>query len=249
MVQKFILMLVAATFLMSAASALAVEPAGEDAIEFQTAKIFQEALKTNDKQTVAMLMRYPIGREYPLPAIKSPSDFISNWDDFFDASNIPAIIADEPDRVGWRGVMLGSGDVWFDGDRIIAINVRTKMFQKKFNEAKNRESLTIHPSARGYKSVALMCNTSTKSIRIQEHNDGIHYFVWKRGASLLEKPELDLKGTQEFEGSGGNSTYTFKNRNYSYALYVPVICGEPASCSDTLTVSKEGKELSSQICK
>ena len=222
--------------------------APESSVEFHTAKLFQDALRSRDKQAAAKLLRYPLEREYPLPPLKSPSDLINNWDDFFDAATMQTIIADAPAQMGWRGVMLGNGDVWFDGDRVIALNVRTKEFFRKFREEKNKESSEIHPSARGYESVEVICSTATKSIRIQKHRDGYHYFVWNRGAALLEKPELALRGTQEFEGSEGNSIFTFRNKDYSYVMYAPTYCAN-AACKDTLTISKDGKELSSQICK
>jgi hypothetical protein len=228
---------------------VADESASQSPVEFQTAKIFQEALRANDKDAVASLIRYPLGREYPLPPLKSPADLISNWDDFFDAADTSAMITDKPEQMGWRGVMLGNGDVWFDGDSIVAINLRTKAYFKKFNEAKNKDFLTIHPSARGYQHVAVICSTSSKSIRIQEHIDGYHYFAWAKGADLLDRPMLTLKGTMEFQGSGGGATYTFENHGYSYVLDAPEICSGGPDCNTTLTVSKAGKQLSRQICK
>lgn len=238
--------MILAMFCAGPTTALAEDSKNIYVEDFQAAKSLQKALKNNDKNAVARLVRYPIVREYPLPPIKSASDLIGNWDDFFDKENISEIVAATPTAVGYRGVTLG--DLWFDGGKVIALNLRTAAFAKKVSEAKNKEFLTLHPSVRGYKKVAVRCSTGSKSIRIQEHGDGYHYFVWKKGGGLLEKPELALKGTVEFQGSGGGQTYTFKNHGYSYVFSAPVVCRADA-CDDTLTVLKGEKELSKQICK
>jgi len=216
--------------------------------DYRTAQLFQEALRADNKQAVAKLIRYPLWMEYPLPAIKSAADFIKNWDDFFDAANIKSLLASKPTQVGWRGVALGPGDVWFDEGRIITLNLRTREFDHKLHEAINRDNLKVHPSARGYKNIAVTCSTPTKDIRIQEHADGFHYFAWKKDSDHLAKPELTLRGTAKFEGSAGLATFTFERNGYKYLLSQPDIC-ETRICTYELIVERGGKKLSTQVCK
>lgn len=215
--------------------------------EFQTARHFQNALKDNDRKTVARLVSYPIVRDYPMPVIKSPDEFIANWDEFFDEANRAEIIKNAPVEMGWRGVMLGNGLIWFDGARVIVTNLSTKISQQKFQDAKNKEFMTLHASVRGYKRVAVQCDTRSKHIRIQEHGDGYRYIVWPRGVSLSQKPELELAGSMEFDGSGGNAIYTFRNQGFRYEFYSVHICG--SDCDDTLTVFKGEKQIARHVCK
>ena len=220
------------------------------AAEFHTAKLFQQALKVGDRQGVARLIRYPLPVwDFPLPRIATQADFIANWDDYFDAANSAALIAAKPGEMGSHGVVLGNkGDVWFDGGKISGINARTKTFAAKWQAAKTRDESALYPTARGYKRVAISCSMPNKSIRIQEHADGFHYFVWKKSESVANKPQLALTGTEEFQGTSGGVTYTFTNAGYRYVFDAPTMCEGPV-CHDTMTVSKDGKDLSSQICR
>lgn len=216
------------------------------AAEFQAAKRFQKALKDNDRNAIAGMVAYPVERDYPLPPIKSAGEFLARWDELFDKANTNALLRSDPKDVGWRGVALANGLVWFNGGRLIAINLQSDLYLKKFEEAKSKEFLTLYAGARGYKKVAVQCDTPSKHIRIQEHDDGYHYFIWKKGRALSEKPELELKGEVEYQGSAGNATYTFNNHGYSYVFDAPVISDTDG---DTLTISRNGKELSNQVCK
>jgi len=106
----------------------------------------------------------------------------------------------------------------------------------------------LYPGARGYKNVQASCNTRTKHIRIQEHADGFHYFAWPKEAGLSLKPELELKGALDVQGSAGNRLYTFRNSGFRYEFYSPTIC-DSSNCPDTLTVLRGEKEISSQACR
>ncbi len=197
---------------------------------------------------VASLIDYPMPREYPLTVISSAEEFVANWEDFFDKEKISVVIGGVPEEIGWRGVQIADGKIWFNNGKITAINFRTADFDKKFTEAKNNEARSLYESARGYKNVPIRCATSKKIIRIQEHENDFRYFVWQKGANLSEKPELSLKGEQVFDGSGGNSRYIFENNGYTYELDHPVLC-EDGGCIKSLAVFKAENELSRQACE
>jgi hypothetical protein len=244
---RFLLPFVLLAFATVSISAFAQDASDSYKADYDCAKQLQIALKNNDKKAVARLFSYPVKQEYPLPPIKSADDFIAHWDEFFDAENIKWIIEDTPDQIGWRGVQLVNGSLWFNDGKIFAFHFRTDLFQKNFTRAKSDEEASINAEAHGYNRVLVRCEAQTKFIRIQEHDDGAHYFVWKKGESLSKKPELNLVGTQVFDGSGGNSHYTFENHGYSYVLDDPVLCEDV--CHKTLTVSKDGKEITNQVCR
>jgi hypothetical protein len=215
--------------------------------DYACAHKLQEALKKNDKVAIAHLITYPIELERPLPSIKTEKDFLKSWGDFFDANTIAEVVDDEPGTIGWRGVQVGNGDIWFSKGKIYRINMRTQAFSKKLDAAKKNEDATLYPSARNYKHIRYTCDTVSHHIRIQEHKDGIYYFSWKSGAALSQKPELELKGSLENQGTGGNVIFSFKNKEYLYELNEVHTCGE--DCNNYLTVSKNGQEISKQVCK
>ena len=153
----------------------------------------------------------------------------------------------EPEIMGWRGVMLGAGDIWFNEGKINGINMRTKTFERKFAEVRKKESVNLYPSVRGYKGIELECDTSDLHVRIQEHGDGLHYFSWKKGDSLSAKPVLSLKGEVDIQGSAGNRFYTFKNKKYLYEVDDSNVC--EGVCAIHITVFKDGRKISDEVCK
>ena len=211
------------------------------------AKVFQQALRSNDKKAVANMIYYPLEREFPLVSIETPDDFVAHWDEYFDADITKEVLEAKPEQIGSHGVQLVNGLIWFKDAKVFKIHYRTSVFQKLFKEAKEKEGQFINSEAQGYKRLILSCQTKTKFIRIQEHNDGIHYFVWKKGESLTSKPELNLIGEYFPDGSGGNGHYTFKNHGYSYVVEDVILC-ENLVCHKKLIISKNGSEISNQVC-
>lgn len=243
---RFFLVLSSVFFLLTS-SAFAQQISTEFKADADAAIKFQQALKDDDKKAVANLIYYPLEREYPLPPIKTADDFVSHWGEYFDANITKEILAVKPEQIGWRGVQLVHGLVWFKDAKVFKIHYRTSEFEKVFEEAKEKEGQSINSEARGYTNLLLTCNTKTKLIRVQRHGDVIRYFVWKRGASLTEKPELNLIGDYLPDGNGGNGHYTFKNHDYSYVVEDIVLCEDPI-CHKKLIINKNDNEISNQVC-
>jgi hypothetical protein len=95
----------------------ATRPDCPDAIAF-LAK-FQDALKSNNSEAVALLVNYPLlvtgaaGRTQ----VRSRAQLLSSFDGIFTAAVRNAILKATPDDV-WgnsRGFMVGDGIIWFDG--------------------------------------------------------------------------------------------------------------------------------------
>ncbi|MCE3231814.1 MAG: hypothetical protein K0R98_71 [Rickettsiaceae bacterium] len=215
--------------------------------DYTAAEELQEALRTNDRQTVANLITYPLDREEPLPPIKNSQEFLENWDDYFNAEIIDAITTSTPDTIGWRGVQLNGGSVWFADGGIKRFNFTTDKYNQKLANAKKLESEKLYPSAKGYDKIVFQCSTDKLYIRTQYHGEDLRYFAWKKGATLSSKPEIELtSGKIDYQGTGGNYVMTFKNGNYTYELEVTNLCGQ--TCDNYLVVSKGDKELSNQVC-
>jgi hypothetical protein len=236
-----------AVFLFVSSSSFAQQISDEFKADEVAAIKFQQALKSDDKKAVANLIYYPLEREYPLSPIKTPEDFIAHWDEYFDTNIIKDIITAKPEQIGWRGVQLVNGLVWFKDAKVFKIQYRTSEFEKIFGEAKEKEGQSINSEARGYTTLLLSCQTKSKHIRVQKHNDVIRYFVWKKGESLTEKPELNLVGDYLPDGNGGNGHYTFKNHDYSYLVEDFVLCEDPV-CHKNLVILKNETEISNQVC-
>lgn len=228
------------------AGAHAADPAAEP--DVRAALDFQAALKAGDRNTVARMVAYPVVRDFPLPPVKSTGEFLASWDQFFDAATMAALLRSRPEQIGWQGVTLANGKVWFNNGKLGTLNLKTDLYRARLEAAKKVESSTLYPSARGYDSVPVSCSTKTRHIRIQDHGDGFHYFAWPRSGSLSQKPELELKGSMEYQGSAGGEVYTFNNGAFGYVFEANRMC-EQKTCPDLLTVSRGDKEISSQACR
>ena len=216
--------------------------------DYLAAKKFQQALRKNDRPAVANLVRFPLLNEKPLASIRNAHEFLARWDESFDATNTTALVAADADQMGWRGIALLNGTVWFEKGKISAINSQTAAYQKALQTAIKQDSDKLYISARGYDKVAFQCRTKNLYIRAQQHGDDLRYFAWKKGASLLTKPELELIGGKyDPQGTGGNYNLEFNNNGFTYSLMVGhYLCGE--DCNDYLAVSQGDKQLSSEVC-
>ncbi|WP_429042869.1 hypothetical protein [Aeromonas hydrophila] len=189
-----------------------------------------DAAKGRDPQVLARQIKYPFKQEYPIPVIKSPSEMVARFDEVFDDAILNSMassrVGQDWQAMGWRGIMLGSGEVWLDFDgKVIGINHQTAQAAKLKAELIARQKSELHPSVREYKSPELMWQTAKFTIRIDELGDGRYrYASWAKGKTLADKPDLVLKnGAVRVEGTGGNHTYLFTSGPYRYECVVTVL--------------------------
>lgn len=208
-----------------------------------------DAAEARDHQALANQMKYPFKQEYPIPAIKTPAEMMNRFGEVFDDAILTSIatsrVGQDWQTMGWRGIMLGSGEVWMDFDgKVIGINHQTAQAAKLKAELIARQKSGLHPSVREYKSSALMWQTEKFIIRIDELNDGHYrYASWAKGKTLADKPDLVLKnGTVRVEGTGGNHTYLFTSGPYRYECVVTVL-GERGVPPGELVVYKDDVEI------
>ena len=79
---------------------------------------FQDALKSNNRDTVAHLVNYPllVGNTVGQRHIRSRAQLLANFDLIFTPPIRAAILKGTPDDVwgNYRGFMIGDGVIWFD---------------------------------------------------------------------------------------------------------------------------------------
>ena len=208
-----------------------------------------DAAEARDHQALANQMKYPFKQEHPIPAIKNASEMLTRFDEVFDDAILKSIatsrVGQDWQTMGWRGIMLGSGEVWMDFDgKVIGINHQTAQAAKFKAELIARQKSGLHPSVREYKSPELMWQTEKFTIRIDELDDGHYrYASWAKGKTLTDKPDLVLKnGTVRVEGTGGNHTYLFTSGPYRYECVVTVL-GERGVPLGELVVYKNDAEI------
>ena len=216
--------------------------------DYLAAKKFQQALRKNDRQAVAALVRFPLQNVEPLASIKNAHEFIARWDESFDATNTAGLLKSDAEQYGWRGIALLSGTVWFEKGKIRTINSQTAAYKKALKAAIKQDSAKLYPTARFYDKVTFQCRTKKLTIRAQQHGDDLRYFAWKAGVNLLTKPELELnRGKYDPQGTGGNYNLEFNTNGFTYSLMVGhYLCGE--DCKDYLVVSQGDKQLSNEVC-
>ncbi|MEV3806383.1 hypothetical protein ACK31Z_09375 [Aeromonas dhakensis] len=189
-----------------------------------------DAAKARDQQALARQIKYPFKREYPIPVINNSSEMLARFDEVFDDAILNSIASSRAGQdwqaMGWRGIMLGSGEVWLDFDgKVIGINHQTAQAAKRKAELVAKQKSDLYPGLREYKRPELMWQTEKFTIRIDELGDGRYrYASWAKGKALSDKPDLVLKnGTVRVEGTGGNHTYLFTSGPYRYECAVTVL--------------------------
>ncbi|MEN2403035.1 hypothetical protein GKZ90_0024830 [Flavobacterium sp. MC2016-06] len=231
-------------------------PAQELKKEYQKGIIyFIDCVKNDKKEAIANLVRFPLSRETPIPAVKNKADFIKRYDQIFDADLKSKIINSNPakdwQQVGWRGIMLYNGDLWIDEDgRIIAINYQSKFESDQKAKLIKAEQNSVHPSLTNFKAPVYVLVTSKFKIRIDDlGSENYRYASWSPNQSTSEKPDLVILNGKWFaDGSGGNQHFDFKKGNFLYRCYITVL-GKKNSAPAALTVYQNGKEILSQDAK
>ena len=218
-------------------------------------KSFIANIKSNNKEGVATFISFPLGREYPIPAVKNKTDFIKRYDQIFDATLKKEIINSNPAKdwseMGWRGIMLGQGDIWMDTTgKIITINYQSQAEIDFKNKLISSEKGKLHPSIATFKAPVYILETSKFRIRIDDlGNENYRYASWSIKNPMSEKPDLVItNGKWISDGSGGNSHFEFKKGAYLYECYI-IIIGTSDSPPAQLTISQNNKEILNQDAK
>lgn len=218
-------------------------------------KTFIDNVKNGRKEAVANIIKYPLERDSPIPAIKNKADFLKRYNDIFDVTLKNEIIKSNPakdwSQMGWRGIMLNQGSIWIDEDgRLISINYQSKTEAALKKKLISSEKGKLHPSIAKFREPQYVLETSKFKIRIDElGNDNYRYASWSLKQSMSEKPDLVITNGKWFkDGSGGNEHFEFKKGNYIYECHI-IVLGEKNSPPARLIITQSGKEILSQNAK
>ncbi len=202
-------------------------------------------------------IRFPLKRKYPISDIKNKADFMKRYSEIFDPELVSKISFSKPSldwsAVGWRGIMLFNGDVWLDYDgRLLGVNHQSQIEKKKRTELIKLEKSRLHRSVRGFENPIHIIETAKYRVRIDDLGKGNYrYSSWPIKSKMSDKPDLIIdKGEYLAEGNGGNHTFRFKNRGYTYDCHITIIGGKNAPPAlltiyngDTIIYSSKAKIL------
>ncbi len=210
---------------------------------------FINDVKNSDKNNLCNSISFPFKRLYPIPDIYNEREFLTRYKEIFDDSLTKMILTSNPAKdwsaVGWRGIMLYSGELWLDYDgRLIGINYQSEFEKEEYKRLVKIDKSSLDESIRKFESPICILETGKHRIRIDDlGNDNYRYASWPIKSKIVDKPELVIEnGILEFEGSGGNRVYTFKNADYIYRCSIIVI-GETNSPPAELEILKGDKTI------
>ena len=144
--------------------------------------------------------------------------------------------------------MLLNGQLWIDYDgKILGVVYQSKVESIEKEKLINAERKSLHPSIKEYKQPIHILETTKFRIRIDDLGNGKYrYTSWSINNKMSEKPDIILDNGEYIpEGSGGNHTYEFKNKEFIYDCAI-IVMGEDVSPPARLTIYKGDKEIISQ---
>lgn len=227
---------------------------GDDLTEEQKKLVtdFINVVKQGKKAKLAGIISFPLNRDYPIPPIKNELEFLSRYKEVFDDVLVKMIVnsklSEDWSAMGWRGIMLLSGEVWLDYDgKLIAVNYQSEAEKKMKAALIKQEKDSLHESLKVFETPVCVLETAKFRIRIDDMGDGKYrYASWSLHNKMSDKPDMIIEnGKIVFEGSGDNHHYEFKKGVYLYQCDITVI-GEEGSPPAYLTIYKGKKEVVSQ---
>lgn len=221
------------------------------------------AVLEHQKEKVADLIGFPVTvsdgeRKF---VINNKKEFLFYYDLIFDKALLKTIEQQRFDElfVNWRGVMIGSGEIWYAGicedanckKVVVKINsfhnpsfFSSKIALKAAEELFKKEKMKLHASLQTYDEPILQWQTEKYLIRVDRIGEyNYRYAAWYVDSDQRKKPNIILNnGEIIFDGSGGNHYYEFTNGAYKYRCYVTVL-GTEESPPGYIEVFKNEKRI------
>ena len=154
---------------------------------------------------------------------------VARFDEVFDGALLNSIassrVGQDWQAMGWRGIMLGSGEVWLDFDgKVIGINHQTAQAAKRKAELVAKQKSDLYPGLREYQRPELMWQTEKFTIRIDDLGDGVIAMppgprARRSATSRTWCSAMAPSGWRD----GGNHTYLFTSGPYRYECAVTVL--------------------------
>lgn len=210
---------------------------------------FISLVKEKDSKSISAIISFPFPRNYPVPSIKNPNEFIDRYNEIFDDS-LQKIIVESDIRkdwteMGWRGIMFLNGAVWLDTNgQLTCVNYESKYEHNYRLKLITREKDSLYESIKDFKEPIFVWETNKFRIRVDKlENDTYRYASWEISKSKNDKPDLILtNGEIVLNCSGGNHEYLFKNGVYEYKCHV-IVLGTINSPPGYLIVTKNNTEI------
>ena len=218
---------------------------------------FIDAVKSNNAETIAKYVVYPLSRVAPVPDIHDEKEFIERYAMLFDDNLRTAIIdsnLDDWENVGWRGIMLYSGLLWLNDDgKLIALNSMSPEEQKYSTSLAEKDKNSLYSTLKNYNSNIYIFDIAKGRGRIDEisdkkidkYHEKYRYAFWNKGKSMSDKPDIVINdGKVEYYGSANNTGYIFKNGEYTYHFDITYV-GSVDTPPYELSVHKNEQLISS----
>jgi hypothetical protein len=224
----------------------------------------KDAVLNNKKEKVAELVYFPVnisGYEDSKFLIKNKKEFLLYYDSIFEKGMLATIEKQSFDKlfVNWRGVMIGSGEILYEGiceDKncknytVKILNFfnpdffNSELVRNTIEELLKAERSKLHESLQTFVEPIFQWKTEKFIIRVDSTKEnGYRYAAWSSESNQKNKPDIILyKGEIVFDGSGGNHYYEFKNGAYTYRCSV-IELGEDNSPPGSIEVFKKDKSI------
>lgn len=209
---------------------------------------FKQLVNNQDWVTLSETTIYPLKRTYPISPIENAAGFIERQSELFDDSFRSTITNSSVDNdwslVGARGIMLKNGEVWLDSDgKLSAINHQTETEKVLEAELIQADKDSLPESLKVFERPILQMKTEKFFVRIDELKDGSFRFAgWLPAStsSYAEPRELIQNGLLEFDGSGGNHSYSFTSEFGTFVCRINQL-GTETTPAGELVIYREEK--------
>lgn len=215
-----------------------------------------ELIKNDNILQLSEMVEYPIKRPNPIPNINSKEEFILYYpilfDDFFKQALIETKFNNENVVDNSRGLGLLYGDLWLnENGKIITVNYTSSAEVSLQKTLIDETKSVMHKSVSKWKENIIVCETDKYLIRVDIlDDDSYRYASWNKPKKISDVPDMVLfHGEQEFQGTMGGVTYTFKNKDLSYVIDDVRMCEYKRNCGLFLRISKDDVVKSEDECK
>lgn len=198
---------------------------------------------------ISETISYPFKRTHPLEDIGTKEDFLSKQNELFDDSLINLITNSHPDSnwhvIGTKGLRFMKGEVWLDNTgALIGVEYQTEMTKSMESEMirADREALPVF--LQEYDRPVLTMDAGKWVIRIDLVKGMSYRFVgWIQGNRNPNRDAVEIifNGFLEYQGAGGNHTYTFTNDLGTFVCYINET-REEGQPEGELVLFRDGKE-------
>jgi hypothetical protein len=184
-----------------------------------------DCIKNDNYSELSELIRYPIKRPNPIPALVSKESFMLYCSTLFDDNfkqkliNIKFMSNNTINRNDDFGFFYGY--IWINkSGKIIALNYNSDKELLIQKTLKNEAKSLIQTSVKKSESTIILCHSDKILIRIDLLNNlTLRYASWSYPKTIHDKPDLVLlNGVEELHGTTGGVTYTFKNSRWKYVI-------------------------------